>query len=59
MDPVVKICTHDSAFQPRIVMPAGAAFEASAWMPLIDRVRTTALVQGATPGTSVWSSPPG
>lgn len=47
--------------QPRIAVPTYAAFGAPACARVDSPVRkhTAALVTGATPGTSVWSPPPG
>jgi hypothetical protein len=47
-----------TADQPRIVLPVRAAFGVSTWDTCAAGMHATALVTGATPGTSVWSPPP-
>lgn len=49
-----------TADKPRFVMPACAAFGVSTWgqTDAAARAHVAALVKGANPGTSVWSSPP-
>lgn len=58
---MVNITTKITADQPRFVMPTCADLGVSVWAATDAMARThvIALVKGATPGTSVWSSPPG
>jgi len=58
---MVNITTQITAGEPRFVMPTCADLGVSVWAATDASARThvTALVQGASQGTSVWSSPPG